>query len=717
MKRTHTIFSVALAALVIAAGLASVRQCHAQAPSFLLGPGTMDFFATQAGPDPVQQGLAVAGTPGMQWEASSPATWVSLTAATGTTPSLINVRVSNSLPAGAYATNVNFISTNNPGVTGSMTVNFTVNAAAVLSVNKTTYNFKAVQGHAAPDQFLTVQSGAAAGWTGTVTGAPWLSITPTSGTVYNDPANPVRIQVSAAGLGINDYSGKLTISSPGAVPSSVEITVNLKVTPPPIMETAPRPLNVSVEQGKAAKPTLEIRNSGASETELNWSIAQPAENWIKLSLTGNCDGPFPSMISGFTAGARRTVVTVCIMTAPALSPQLTLGTYSTTLTVLAPDANLLTPGADVVPVNLTVVADLTPPTVMPNSIFFGEFDTSTTPVNRISIPPSADCNTAPPSTSVKISWTTDEYGDTRLKWGEQLVNGVPQYERGTVLMPEGLDTGAHTGGTLYHTVTLTSMNYVYSGHTYYFAIASQDRYGNPVDWSVPGVWTDHNQTNPALYLSFTITHSCDVSAPTNVSLQVPNSSSTLFGTITVVMSAQDEALVTRFDLVRLNPDTVLASYAVAPTQCTSNGDSFSCLVTASYDTKLMPDGASNLVARAYDVIGHVGVSPIVTISVSNKVPEVSTVVATPTDQGDGSWKTVITWDTDTASDSSIQYGIEDDDGSFNGYTYVKSGDDTGRTDITNGHSVTLSGLLAGRVYHYMITSCPQGISDPERCGH
>ena len=711
----------------VGANLTSVTAPPSTTPSFNIAPTTLDFFATQSGADPAQQGVAVFGVNGLlQWEVSTPVNWITFSATSGSTPTAVMVRVSNTLPVGTYSAKVNFIATNYAGVTGSVNVNFTVTATDVLSVSKTAYNFKAVQGHTAQDQYLTVQSGAAAGWTGTVnTGsAPaWLSITPTSGTVYNDPANPVHIQVNAADLGIASYTGTITVASTGAVPSSVVITVNLSVTPPPIMDTSPRPLNVSVTEGKTARSMLEISNRGASETELDWSITQPTEPWIKLSITGDCGGPFPSPISGFAAGGRTSVVTACITTVPAGSPQLVPGTYTTTLTVLAPGAELLGGAAtDVVPVNLTVTTDTTPPTVVTGSIFFGHFDTTTTPVTQYAVLPSASCTTTPPTFNVEISWTSDEYGDTRLKWGEQLdADGHPLYERGTVLKPEGLDTGAHTGGTLYHTVSLSNMNYVYGGHTYYYAIASQDRYGNPVDWNATGVWTDHDQSNAALYLNFKIGSTCDESAPTNVNLQLPTGGTALFGTVTVVMSAQDESLITRFELLKKNetgPDTVLQNFSVPPASCTSTGNSYSCLITVLFDTKLItPDGTWFLVARAYDAVGLTGLSPEVAITVSNATPMVSAVTALPTDLGGGQWQTVITWDTDEPSDSSIQYGMEDDDGTFKGYTYVQSGDDTGSTTVTSGHRVTLSGLLAGRVYHYMITSCPTGVSDPERCGH
>ncbi len=437
------------------------------APVFSLVPSGTTFFSTQAsGIDPAPQTIAVSngGSDTLDWQVASAASWVTLTPTTGGPgPATVTVQAKNNLPAGTYTADVYFTSTNVAGITGSVTFTYTVNATVVLSVDKTSYSFKAIMGKPGKDQFLTVQSGSVAGWTGAIKpGASWLSITPNNGTVYNDVTAPVHIKVDATALGIGTYTGTITISSAGAVPSSIDITVTLKVTPFPIMEATPRPLNATIDEGRTDNPTIAINNSGASETELNWSMNQPAEPWIKLSLTGGCSGPFPSPISGFAAGGRNSTVTVCLTTLPPAAPPLTPGgsPYTTTLTVSAPDAVLLSGGADTIPVTLTVVSDVTKATVTPNSVFYGHFDTGTFPVSKIKVEPSSVCG-SPPTYNIEISWTSSEYGNTRFKWGEQLVGGVPQYERGTILMPEGLDTLTHVGGTLYHTVTLSNINYLY----------------------------------------------------------------------------------------------------------------------------------------------------------------------------------------------------------------------------------------------------------------
>lgn len=724
MQRHIMPFRIALIALALVAGSVFMHPHRAAAAPVFSLSGGLTFIATQnSGIDPVAQTVTIAnsGNGTLNWQASTAVNWLTLSASSGTAPSTLSVQARNTLAVGTYTTTIDFVSADDPNIKGSVPVSFTVNATNVLSVSKTSFTFKVVQGKQAT-QYLVVQSGAPAGWTGTVTSTPsWLSITPTTDTVYNDPQNhTVSVRVDANNLLIQSYTGSITISSAGATPSSITIPVTLRVTPPPVLDAAPRPLTVSVDQGNTASPSFTVNNNGASETDLTWSIAQPrdASNtllpWLALSLTGSCNGPFPDL-NGTTSGGRTSTVTVCVDTTPAApAPKLTPGTYSATVTVSAPDAN---PTSVTVPITVTVNVDTTPPKVVPGSVFFGHYDLSTTPVSQITVAPSATCGNTP-SYNVEISWTSTEFGDTRFKWGEQLdASGVPLYERGTILKTEGLDTINNVGGTLYHQVVLTNMNYIFPGHTYYFALASEDRYGNPTNWSAPGIWADHDQNNTSLYSSFSISHSCDIAAPTNVTLQLPGAPGTLFGTITVIMSAQDESLIKTFTLNVTNnaTTTTAATYDVAPGSCTSNGDSYSCSVTATLNTHNVPDGSDTFVLQATDPMNQTSSSQPVTVMISNAVPSVTNIVAAPT-QVSGDWQTVITWTTDTMSDSQVQYGMEEDDGTFKGYTSVKSGDDSGSTYTLN-HSITLLGLLPGRVYHYMITSCPQGISDADRCGH
>ncbi|MFH0828894.1 MAG: fibronectin type III domain-containing protein [Candidatus Kerfeldbacteria bacterium] len=664
-------------------------------------PGVMTFTAQQGGPNPAPQNVVVSIAGGATWHATVSSPWVTLSKMTGgpVAMTIASVTVSNTLAPNAlpYSATVDFIDDTGASPTATVIVRFTVTASPVLSVSKTSFTFTTTQGNNPADQMFSVQSGGPGGWTGTTSVAPglsWLSIAPASGTAaeYNDPSKPVRVKINTAGLLIGQYQGTVTVTSAGAVPGSIDIPVTLKITSAPILDTSPRSITLNVEQGNSASPTLQIVNNGGSETELSWQIVQPAETWLRLSLSG-CTGPYPASVAGNTAGGRKTAVSVCIDTiVPAVLP---LGNHTSTLKVVVPAGTMMmAPGVDSVLVSITVINHTSKPTVVPGTLVY-----------------TSEKTCGPPNTyKITITWDSSENGDTQLKWGETLdANGVPQYERGIILKPEGLNTVTHTGGVISHSVTLDNLNLVYGGHRYYFAIRSTDR------WGLTGDWTDHDPMNPAMFLSIT-TNTCDQSAPNPVVLQVP-ATSPLHGSITIVMSAQDESLVTSFELFRA-PNMLVVTIPVPATLCQSTGQKYSCQMTYSLNTKLFPNAAINLFVRAFDALGYSADSGIKLINVDNTVPKVSNVAATASEvpANSGNWQAAITWVTDVGSDSAVQYGTEDDEGNFKGYTNDKTGDDLGGNDLFN-HTVTLTNLSAGRVYHYMVTSCPQNVSDPDRCGH
>lgn len=639
------------------------------------------------------------------WTVSSAATWLKFTPSSGTYPgsTQFDIVARNILPVGAYTAKID-VRCDGTTTAATITANLTVFAAPVLSVSRLNLNFKAPMNGTAPDEKFQVQSGGPGGWSAT-TSEPWLTVTPNSGNAasYNTPSGTVTARVNSATLTIGERRGSITVTSAGATPSTLTIEVVFIITAPPVLSATPRPLAITIDQGMEVQKIMQVTNSGGSETDLNWSIAQPTQDWIKLSVTSSCAGPFADPIGGILIGGRSTAISVCIDSVPSVASALGIGDYTTTLTVNAPGSILLSPGANVITINLRVQADTTPPTVLADP--------------PMVINATATCS-SPDAYRADITWTTSENGDTRIQWGEDLSgSGIPLYEKGSLVRTEGLDTVMHDGGIITHTVTLDNMNYIFGGHKYYFRIGSIDRYSNPS----PFVWTDKDPSKPALYLSFTVPGRCDDRPPTNVSLLLPTDPPPFFGSVTLTMSAEDESLVSQFELYEQTGTgvNVLTTYLVPSGNCTSIGVTYTCQLIKAFNTKTLADGPHNLFARAYDTIGNYADSPLITLDVSNAVPTVSNLKENVVNAA-GVWSAEITWDTNIPSDSNVQYGIEDDDGQFRGYSSVASGDDTGRDNLTSGfdqHTVTLNNLSGGRVYHYMVTSCPTGITDPDRCGH
>ncbi len=717
MTRFNTIVKILAAAGIIMLGVGSMpSKTEAQGGWFLFPSSTVAMGASQGGSD-VSSMVIIFPPAGITWHSEVSVPWLSLSPSTGGPGGVgANITAKNSFPSGIYTGKIFLKDDAGVAADAVIDVTFTITTSPVLSVSQTGFRFKTMAGINPPDQMFEVQSGGPSGWSTSITlpaGLSWLSVSPTSGAAadYGTPAAATRVKVNVAGLLIGEYTGKITLTSLGSVPGTFDIPVILDITTAPILDTSPRSIeltkaaNKAVEQGNTAQPTVDIINQGASETDMNWQINQPAENWVRLSLSTSCTGPFPGTISGTTAGGRRSTITVCVDTVP-VPPGLGIAdgyTSSFTIVPTSVGTKLVAPGVDVIKITMDVIAHTSKPGVVPGSLV----------VNA-----TTNCTAVPPQYRVDISWTSTENGNTVMKWGETLDgSGVPLYEKGLIIKPEGLNTTLHTGGTLNHSIILDNSNFIYGGHKYFIAIRSTDRYGTVGDW------TDHDPLQPSLYLSFE-QRTCDTSIPTEVTLKVPPSSlaSPLFGSILVVMTAKDESLVTTFEIYKgtaPGSGTLVRAVNVPPTSCASTGPGYGCTMTYLLNTKQFADGQVDLHIAAIDALGYKNYSGVETIHVSNAVPKVTVKDPTVTDSGDGTWRAVIMWDTDIGSDSSVQYGMEDEDGNFNGYTFIVSGDDSGSTSITAGHQVTLNGLSAGRVYHYMVTSCPLrgGVTDTARCGH
>ncbi|MES2416265.1 MAG: fibronectin type III domain-containing protein [Patescibacteria group bacterium] len=101
----------------------------------------------------------------------------------------------------------------------------------------------------------------------------------------------------------------------------------------------------------------------------------------------------------------------------------------------------------------------------------------------------------------------------------------------------------------------------------------------------------------------------------------------------------------------------------------------------------------SVTVKAKDLAGNVSVASnvlsVVTVSADTTAPTISAISSIPNDTG-----VTITWTTNEASDSQISYGLT----SSYGTTSVLN------TSLVTSHSVTVTGLTSGTLYHYKVTS-------------
>src|SRR5207247_2267053 len=110
----------------------------------------------------------------------------------------------------------------------------------------------------------------------------------------------------------------------------------------------------------------------------------------------------------------------------------------------------------------------------------------------------------------------------------------------------------------------------------------------------------------------------------------------------------------------------------------------------SWNTTLASNGPHSLTAVARDAAGHTTTSAAVSVTVDNAVPIISSVSSSSI----GSSSATISWTTNEASDSQVEYGTNTAYGSLT----------TLDSSMVTSHSQTLSGLVASTLYHYRVKS-------------
>ena len=110
----------------------------------------------------------------------------------------------------------------------------------------------------------------------------------------------------------------------------------------------------------------------------------------------------------------------------------------------------------------------------------------------------------------------------------------------------------------------------------------------------------------------------------------------------------------------------------------------------SWNTSLSADGPHSLTAVARDAAGKISTAPAISVTVDNTAPSISGVSAS----GISTNLASIIWTTNEASDSQVDYGLTTAYGQSSALNSIK----------VTSHSVGLSGLSGGTLYHYRVKS-------------
>jgi uncharacterized protein (TIGR03437 family) len=244
------------------------------------------------------------------------AAWLLLSASGGLGPSSIKVQVNpTGLPAGSYSGTITLAATiGGSPVTQAVAATLNVSTAPpTITATPSSLNFTYVTGSPIPSSSLTSEfvlssNGAALPATVSITGANWLTISPTGNVSLVGLLNTITVTVNPTGLAPKTYTATITIAAPGATDKSLSVAVILTV-------------NAATPTISGTWPTGLIQGSGASEVTLDGSSYYSSSTVAATGFT-------PASTVTVTDGTNTTSQTVYIPVYQSSSTALRLGVAS-----------------------------------------------------------------------------------------------------------------------------------------------------------------------------------------------------------------------------------------------------------------------------------------------------------------------------------------------------------------------------------------------------
>ncbi len=329
-------------------------------PLLQLSPTSLSYAAPFSGPAPPDQQVAVtasnSGTVGFSFTSDSP--WLTATASSATTPSMLTVHVNpNALTVGNFTGNITVKPTNGDLYTENIAVSVAVNNVAVLTAGPADLLFSYQTGALSPPASQTVQiqtTGQPVSFTlSTATtncGANWLTAVPSATTT---PAT-LTIAVATTGMSPGSCSGTVSVNyNNGSGQTTLPILVTVAVSNSSELVVSP-PSGFGVESAPqgGASFTLPISLTSTDPlTPVTFSASTSSVPGTWLGIAGNTFGSTPQNLS--------------ILISPgSLSP----GQYSGTISITSPSLGSTTL---MIPVTLTVTSNVNV-TLTPSSLSFTE---------------------------------------------------------------------------------------------------------------------------------------------------------------------------------------------------------------------------------------------------------------------------------------------------------------------------------------------------------
>jgi hypothetical protein len=235
---------------------------------------------------------------GLRWSAVSSVPWLSLTPSSGTTPTPLVVTLSTQgLGAGAHTGTVTVVADGAANSPRAIAVVLTLIAAPRITVSPTTVSLSATtaQSQSAPVSVQITNGGAGAlAWTATAS-APWVTLSPTSGTA----PGALSVGANATGVAAGTHSATVSIAAAGAAnsPQSIPVTLTLSSVTHVVAASA-SPASGGTVSGAGTY------TAGASAT----LVAAPAAGFEFVSWTEGSTQVATTPTYQFTVSANRILV-------------------------------------------------------------------------------------------------------------------------------------------------------------------------------------------------------------------------------------------------------------------------------------------------------------------------------------------------------------------------------------------------------------------------
>ncbi|HLH62931.1 MAG TPA: hypothetical protein VKV20_14715 [Ktedonobacteraceae bacterium] len=343
--------------------LTILPQCAVQ-----VSPGSLTFTTVSAQPSPtpktINVGLSQGCSSPMRWNASVTTNngghWLSIGQSSGTTPAHPQVSVDSSGLAPATYSGALIFSTKSGNQTIPVTLIVAPSATPVLSLGPATMNFSAIYGEVNPSPQVATITNAGGGtlaWDAsatTSTGAPWLSLSTTAGSLSAGQAANISVTATLLqSLSPGTYNGTITFNATDgsgnpAMGSPQSIPVIFVVQPPCTIGATPLALSFTSIAGQEnpAAQVVSIAASGACAHALNWTAsantssggtwlsASPASGTVSLSTSSSTN--IGVSLAGLSAGSYSGTVTITAVDSVSGQPTGTPQTIAITLTVQPP---------------------------------------------------------------------------------------------------------------------------------------------------------------------------------------------------------------------------------------------------------------------------------------------------------------------------------------------------------------------------------------------